>query len=329
MCASSRTSGAIDVRLQVRPLALAPRLLVPADVVPGPAVEAAVADRGHVLERHVVAEAVALVDRAPDVAGRGMDGEPGAVAQPGGVVPQPLSLGIEGADGRAVRLRAPGRAAAVRLLVGRDLRRRQSGMRRHCRPPTLDPDPTATKRRAPSFDDRRRRGPVTVGRDAGDDDLRGAGRLRVAGLVREAHDLVVLARRRRIAGRGPAGGRRCRTASGGPRRRPAASAATRPRLRAEDQDPAAVALRHEGVAVGGHADGARLVQAGGEQRDLEPGGRLGHRRPAAGARPRRGSGSSPPRAAAFWSRARPCPRRRDGAGRRGRRSASRRGRLFR
>jgi hypothetical protein len=45
----------------------------------------------------------------------------------------------------------------------------------------------------------------------------------------------------------------------------------------EDEDAAAVALGQEGIAIGGDADGARLLQAAGDQVDAEPGGRLGHR----------------------------------------------------
>src|SRR5438045_4816510 len=45
---------------QVRPLALVPRVLVAADIVPGPAVEGALLDVGGVVRDEVVAQAVAL-----------------------------------------------------------------------------------------------------------------------------------------------------------------------------------------------------------------------------------------------------------------------------
>ncbi len=54
-----------DLVLEIRPLAAMTRVLVGADVVPGPAVERAFAHAGDVIGRHVVAEPVALVGRAP------------------------------------------------------------------------------------------------------------------------------------------------------------------------------------------------------------------------------------------------------------------------
>src|SRR5580704_11636771 len=54
-----------DLVFQVRPLAGMTRILMRADIVPGPAVKRALAHAGDVIGRHVVAEAVALVGRAP------------------------------------------------------------------------------------------------------------------------------------------------------------------------------------------------------------------------------------------------------------------------
>jgi hypothetical protein len=58
---------------------------VAAHVVPGPAVEAAFLDGGHVVGDQVVAEVVALVGGAPERAGDGVDGLADAVADAGGV----------------------------------------------------------------------------------------------------------------------------------------------------------------------------------------------------------------------------------------------------
>ena len=54
--------------LQVGVLALVPRILIAADVVPGPAVEAALLDVRDVVGDQVVAQLVALVDRRPQLA---------------------------------------------------------------------------------------------------------------------------------------------------------------------------------------------------------------------------------------------------------------------
>ena len=56
------------------------RVLVVADVEPRPAVEGARLDAGRVVGRQVVAERVALVDRAPQRRGLRLNGQAGAIA---------------------------------------------------------------------------------------------------------------------------------------------------------------------------------------------------------------------------------------------------------
>ena len=84
-----------DVAGQIGPLALQPRILVIADIVPGPAVECALPHRRRIVRRQVVAQAVALVHHAPQVACRGCDRLGCAVAQAGGEDPPVAAIGIE------------------------------------------------------------------------------------------------------------------------------------------------------------------------------------------------------------------------------------------
>ena len=84
--------------LQLGMLALVARVLTPplaAHVVPGPAVEAALLDVGDVVGDEVVAEGVALVGGAPELAGGGIDGLADAVANAPGVDLDELALGRE------------------------------------------------------------------------------------------------------------------------------------------------------------------------------------------------------------------------------------------
>jgi hypothetical protein len=61
--------------LQVGPSALMPRVLIISDVVPGPTVERVLLDLGRIFERGIVAQLIALVDRAPGTAGRRLNGD--------------------------------------------------------------------------------------------------------------------------------------------------------------------------------------------------------------------------------------------------------------
>src|SRR5262249_13582021 len=69
------------------------RIFIGADVVPGPAVERALAYARDIIGRHVVAQSVAFVGRAPQRAVR-RDGRADAVAQPGGEGPFVSALRI-------------------------------------------------------------------------------------------------------------------------------------------------------------------------------------------------------------------------------------------
>src|SRR5271169_3370227 len=69
------------------------RILVPAHVVPRPAVEAAFLDRGDVVGDQVVPEVVALVGGAPELPGGGVDGLANTVAYARGVDLDELSVG--------------------------------------------------------------------------------------------------------------------------------------------------------------------------------------------------------------------------------------------
>ena len=66
--------------LQLGALALVARVLVRAEVVPGPAVETALLDMRDVVGHEVVAQGVALVHRRPELAGLRMGGQPDGVA---------------------------------------------------------------------------------------------------------------------------------------------------------------------------------------------------------------------------------------------------------
>ena len=72
--------GDDDLVFELGVLAFVAGVLMGADVLPGPAVEAAVLDVGDVVGNEVVAEGVALVDGTPELAGVGIDGEADGVA---------------------------------------------------------------------------------------------------------------------------------------------------------------------------------------------------------------------------------------------------------
>ena len=81
--------------LQLGMLAPVARILVAADVVPGPAVEAALLDVRDVVGDQVVAQLVALVDRRPQLARTRMHGDPDGVADPGRVDAATAAVGRE------------------------------------------------------------------------------------------------------------------------------------------------------------------------------------------------------------------------------------------
>src|SRR6185295_9727043 len=107
-----------DLVLEIRALASVGRVLVAADVVPGPAVEAAVLYGGQVIGRKIGTDMVAFVPRAPESTGAWLDGHTGAVAQAGRIVADGLAFRIEHAHHGPVLFLAPGRTNPVGLLIG-------------------------------------------------------------------------------------------------------------------------------------------------------------------------------------------------------------------
>src|SRR5271155_202381 len=71
------------------------RILVAAHVVPGPAVETTFLDRGDIVGDQVIAEIVALVGGAPQLAGGGVNGFAHTIADAGGVHLDELAFGRE------------------------------------------------------------------------------------------------------------------------------------------------------------------------------------------------------------------------------------------
>src|SRR5215471_19087144 len=57
-------------------------VIVGADIKPRPAIKGALAHPRYIVGRQIVTEAVALIDRAPEVAGRGLHRHADTVAQP-------------------------------------------------------------------------------------------------------------------------------------------------------------------------------------------------------------------------------------------------------
>src|SRR5271166_1728620 len=100
--------------LEVGPLPGMMRIFMAADVIPGPAVSGALAHTRHVIGHEVVAEPVAFVGGAPGHPSGRLDREADAVADSGREQLLVLALGIEGENGGAVGLLAPGRAQRMR-----------------------------------------------------------------------------------------------------------------------------------------------------------------------------------------------------------------------
>ena len=85
--------GNDDLVLQFGMLAFEARIGMASDVIPGPAVEAALLDVGDVVGDQVVAERVALVGGAPDFAGGGIDSDAGGIADARGVDADEFAVG--------------------------------------------------------------------------------------------------------------------------------------------------------------------------------------------------------------------------------------------
>src|SRR5690349_6648182 len=76
-------------------LALMARILMPANVVPGPAVEAPLLNVGDIVGRQVIANRVALIYRTPKFSCFGMDRHADAISDSPGVNALAGSIGIE------------------------------------------------------------------------------------------------------------------------------------------------------------------------------------------------------------------------------------------
>src|SRR5690242_14836640 len=68
---------------QIRALAGMSRIFVSAEVVPGPAIEAALFDPADVVRNEIIAKTIAFIRRTPQGAGRGLDRESHTVANTG------------------------------------------------------------------------------------------------------------------------------------------------------------------------------------------------------------------------------------------------------
>src|SRR5271163_5359623 len=75
--------GRRDVVRQIGPLVLVARVLMVAEIIPGPAIEGALRYMRYVVGRQVVAESVALVDGAPERAGSGLNRKARTIANAG------------------------------------------------------------------------------------------------------------------------------------------------------------------------------------------------------------------------------------------------------
>src|SRR5207248_8735420 len=87
--------GNDDLVLQLRVLSFMTRVLMAADVIPGPAVEASILDVRDVLRRKIVADVVTFVDGTPRLARFGIDGNSDAIANAGGEDAASRAIGIE------------------------------------------------------------------------------------------------------------------------------------------------------------------------------------------------------------------------------------------
>src|SRR6185437_758946 len=81
-------------------------ILMPAHVVPWPAVEIAFADPGYVIGHQIIAKIISLIGRAPHVGARRIDRKADTVAQPGSKYPTVLAFGGKNQNVGAFRFRS-------------------------------------------------------------------------------------------------------------------------------------------------------------------------------------------------------------------------------
>src|SRR5262249_31642895 len=105
--------GHRDLVLEVGAFSFVARIFVAADIVPRPAIEGAFTNPCDVVRWNVIADRVALVGRAPQVA-IGADRKPYAVANTRGVNPAVAAVGVERQHGGAISFVAP--RGAERML---------------------------------------------------------------------------------------------------------------------------------------------------------------------------------------------------------------------
>ena len=145
------------------------RVLVPAHVIPRPAVEAAFLDRGDVVGDQVVAEVIALVGGAPELSGDWVDGLADAVADAVGIDLDELAFGGVLEHVGAVELLGVG----VRVIhVGAGAHRDEHVLT------VLGEDDVAGPVAAA--------GELGVAGDVGNDGLGRAGGVQIAGVIRNA-----------------------------------------------------------------------------------------------------------------------------------------------
>src|ERR1700733_563076 len=252
-----------DLVLQVRPLAFVPRVLVGADIVPGPAVERAFAYAGDVVGRRVVADAVALVGRAPQRAAAGRNRHADAVTDAVGIDALVLAVGIERQNVGALGFAAPGRAErmarheVLQLAAGKfahavgDIGGR-AGRHKHCLAVRREHDVA---------------GMMTAGTEMWDDGFGRAARGGIAvtiGIAENGIGIADIDPLRIGPGRIEGDAERI-TEPGGEHRRLSRFTTVRP----QHADAARFALGDEYVAVRRRAEGARTRQTGGKQVDFK------------------------------------------------------------
>src|SRR5438105_4669593 len=91
-------------------LAPVPRVLVRADVVPGPAIEATLLNVGDVIRREIVTDCITLVNRSPQFPGLRVYGDADRIADAPGIDAQSRSVGV--------RLQDVGPVVLDRIVVG-------------------------------------------------------------------------------------------------------------------------------------------------------------------------------------------------------------------
>src|SRR5579864_406944 len=250
-----------DFVFQLRVLAGVARIVEAAHVIPRPAVEAAFLDVGNVVGNQVVAQAIALVGGAPNLAGLGMHLQPHAVADAVGIDAHAAAIRIEFQDIRAVKFLG----IVVRIL--------DVGVRSHRDVHLLA---IAREGDVPS--------PVSLAAELsgsagqiGNDHLLGSGRFQIANMIRKTdhgsriahvHPLRIVARRIKSDAKGTveAGGKD----AGGLGLAILVYAA-------KDLDLSCLALRQKEISVGRGAHQARFVEPGRVEFHLEAGEGLRHR----------------------------------------------------